>query len=1642
MMEHKHIKNGCIILAAFLCAMLAIPLQVFGATSGTFETRVIQLADDAEQTGGVSTNINDLELGKKLCGIRFQNVTIPQYSTITNAYIQFTVDKDTTGATDLTIWGHSNYWYPDTPDFTVQDIASRAKTFNAVTWNNVPPWGQVGETGVAQQTPDLSAIVQELVDRISWEEGDPLTFIIDGSGERTARAFKWANDNGEDVAPLLHIEYVADAITLQVSDSSDDAEERADGNMYLNSPDLDFFNATDRGTGIRFQNVTVPQGVQITKAFIEVVAHNEGAATSSGASTMVIKTETIDHAPAFSSTPNDLSTRSLSGQSVTWDPVPDWDLDKVYRTPDLSAIVQEIIGRPGWFSGNAMAFIFNQGQGWRCAYSFDTDSSKAAILHIEWDTANNPHITTDTNTIGTSCFETQNAPADSLTITNSGSGSMNYTLSENSSWFSISSTGGTILPGDDETITINYNTSGLAIGTYTDKITITAPGAPNSPVEITVSVTVLEQDQTYSCGHVPVYAENIISPAVMILLDVSGSMNNQINVSPNVDKPRTPDLSSIVQEIVDRPNWAPGNAMAFIVESNGGLGRRTAVSYDQNSGFAPLLHVTYNDGSDHEIEVRVSQSSDDGEEKIGQTSVHLTSADLEMVDDEGNGEQVIGIRFQNLSIPQGATITDAYMEFVVDETDTVTTNLKISGQDMDNPPTFADLDDNISGRTQTTAKVHWNAIPEWGGGTMEPKIDIAKSTIIDLIRDRAISWGFGSWVGDRDPYDGVPDYTIVHEGCKSHTADHQTAIEDAVNAVTATGNTPFAPSIEAARKYFTGAKPEDEDQGTTGDTYVNSECQPKFLINITDGIGNLNSTTADVNTNTAALADEEVTPIAVGFGLPPDQAEQIYEMAKVANEKGNVSQTDDVYALHDELAGVGQPFFAYSKQELIDAMTTITESIKGKVFHGSAPAPTTSVDLGDTVILAQFDAARWIGDVEAITKDSNGLWVSSVWAASDNLPATRSLWTVDASDNFVAYTDGTLATDNFACNVSTKPIGDIVNSTPVVVGAPPFWYPFDNYIRFAYDMAHTTPRDTMVYIGANDGSLHAIRLVDGVEQWAFIPKSMHDKLNLADSDPLYDRCAPEYCHQYYVDGTPVVGDVYADFDGNSTKEWRTMLVVGEREGGEAYFALDITSGKNFDAGDPTLYLWEFTDSELGQTWADPSISRTAVKDSSDKDWGTFFGSGYLPAQQATKEAYLFGIVAHDAADYWKDAGGNTTNRIKMSSGNDLTANIVNYDHGGNPFTVGETITGFDSGATAKVVAINNIVGNTATLTLTNAVGTFQADERLESAIATPPYPADLDGAPTGGGSLLNNALASPLAADLQGDYIADRIYAGDLYGNMYRIDDIGKHMTPTVSTLFSYGNASPNVNPIRAKADFAYAYAPGEIWVYFGSGIYETQADKTDNNQQYFFGLKDGTTPAATYHLNDPVSLQAKFSTETIDGKDVTFRYIDGTNTLNEPWKMQLFANQAGWGWNEAAPSGSERVITQPLAVAGIVFFTTFIPDEDVCAGSGDTWVFAVDYRTGLAAMDPIFDINNDGKFNDDDKVDIDGNGTKDVVPIGIKVGRGQGSHPVLHKDTLFITVTGDGDDGGGSGNDEEDFFAKKVNLPNKKVRVRTWMQQ
>jgi hypothetical protein len=906
------------------------------------------------------------------------------------------------------------------------------------------------------------------------------------------------------------------------------------------------------------------------------------------------------------------------------------------------------------------------------------------------------------------------------------------------------------------------------------------------------------------------------------------------------------------------------------------------------------------------------------------------------------------------------------------------------------------------------------------------RIDIAKSVISDLVKDRAISWGFGTWCNS-DPWDNLSDYTIIHEGTKRNTDEHQAALQSAIDAAQPHGGTPFSFSIEAATNYFEGSKTDE-----SGGSYVESDCQPKFLIEITDGMGNTGSTTQNTRSRTENLAAADVTGVGVGFGLDYADAEQLYVMADVANDKGDDSETDDIYALHTESAGVAQPFFAFNKQELIDALNTITESVKGAIFHGSAPAPTTSVDLGDMVIVAKFDASRWVGDVDAVIQDDNGLWTSQVWTASGALPAGRELWTItDPEDpaTVAAYTDATIENDNFQCTTE-KPIGDIINSTPVVVGSAPFWYPFDDYRTFARDLN----REAMIYVGANDGFLHAFRLSDGVEQWAFMPQNLHSKLANA-YDPLFDRCAPEYCHQYYVDGNPIAADIYADFDGDTHKEWRTILVSGEREGGEAYFALDITTGLPFDHSDdpgPTQYLWQFTDDELGETWGDPGIERvldTSVTGTPPPTiWAAYFGSGYLPIpdQQAAKEAYLYGVAAHDSSALWKDENDVSINRIKIADHSYLA-----YKNLASNYSAGEMVTGQTSGATGTIVAIDTI---DSTLELKNVSGTFQDNEILDG---------------NGGGSalvygtltsgqLIDDALASPLPVDMEGDYISDRIYVGNRYGNMYRVSDIGKDMTPAVTTLFTFENTSPNENPIRAKADYGFADNDGEIWIYFGTGRYENQADKQDIHQQYFMGLKDGTTPADTYKPADLVTLQAKFATTIIDSNAVTVRVTEGTNSLAQPWKMQLYPGNEVWGG--PVSSGSERAISQPLVAYGLVFFTTFIPDENICAGSGTTWVFALDYKTGLAPTSPIFDLNGDNHYDDADKVEVNG---EKVVPVGIYVGRGQGSKPVLHKDTLFITTTGDGLETIGDGGDgNQDFFAQKINIEAQMVRLEAWRQK
>ncbi len=186
-------------------------------------------------------------------------------------------------------------------------------------------------------------------------------------------------------------------------------------------------------------------------------------------------------------------------------------------------------------------------------------------------------------------------------------------------------------------------------------------------------------------------------------------------------------------------------------------------------------------------------------------------------------------------------------------------------------------------------------------------------------------------------------------------------------------------------------------------------------------------------------------------------------------------------------------------------------------------------------------------------------------------------------------------------------LGDIYHSMPVVVGLPRFNPPagqFTGYAEFKADLDGTnedlgipgaSTRSGRVYIGANDGMLHAFRVDNGREAWAYIPKAVLGRLSgLSDG------------HKFSVDLTIKAADVYSPGGlgtiwptvgtGNEKSGWHTMLASGLRKGGRSYYAIEVTDPDN------PVPVWEMIDQDadgltrdMGYTWSAPAFGRIMIE---------------------------------------------------------------------------------------------------------------------------------------------------------------------------------------------------------------------------------------------------------------------------------------------------------------------------------------------------------------------------------------------------------------------------------------------------------------
>jgi type IV pilus assembly protein PilY1 len=366
---------------------------------------------------------------------------------------------------------------------------------------------------------------------------------------------------------------------------------------------------------------------------------------------------------------------------------------------------------------------------------------------------------------------------------------------------------------------------------------------------------------------------------------------------------------------------------------------------------------------------------------------------------------------------------------------------------------------------------------------------------------------------------------------------------------------------------------------------------------------------------------------------------------------------NNVYDLwHAAINSRGEFFSVDSPEAMVQAFRDILNRIADRSATAARPAVSASFvsdntnQLQSRVYATQFSSEDWSGEVTKTTITKTGEAIAnqswSTRTANANLdPSLRKVLIKDPSNSTTGLQDfswnnlttaqqGFLNINPEGTGVSSDSrgpdrvtyirgdrskegenspqfrqrstiLGDIINSSPALVGTPAYisyladgiekpdrGVGYKDYTTFREDNKRSK-RKEMLYVGGNDGMLHAFESDTGKEIFAFIPSTVIQNLN-----KLSGQNYKGGEHRYFVDGSPIVRDVYFD----NTLGWRTVLIGTLRAGGKAMFALDVTDPDNIKL------LWEFdssNDIDLGYTFAQPEIVRLHTG-----QWAVLQGNGY------------------------------------------------------------------------------------------------------------------------------------------------------------------------------------------------------------------------------------------------------------------------------------------------------------------------------------------------------------------------------------------------------------------------------------------------
>lgn len=394
---------------------------------------------------------------------------------------------------------------------------------------------------------------------------------------------------------------------------------------------------------------------------------------------------------------------------------------------------------------------------------------------------------------------------------------------------------------------------------------------------------------------------------------------------------------------------------------------------------------------------------------------------------------------------------------------------------------------------------------------------------------------------------------------------------------------------------------------------------------------------------------QHMVTIGIGLGvIGAIEKDEAFDAIDTATEidwsKGSSDEEKIDDLLHASVNSRGNFFSAKNPAQFTSGLKELLADIASRIGAGtSLSASAAELVAGTTLYNATYRSGDWSGALIAFNIDeTSGEATSIKWSANFPLPANRKVFThrvqgsnLDAvrltsasnmdSDMQSALTAAVSVSNNAEHITSyllgdrsreqNKPggvfrnrpngiLGDIVHSSPIFVGKPDEslykfsgWAERTSHVTFANSNSNRTP---VIYVGANDGMLHAFSDATGSELFAFMPRAvvMNGIGSIAD---------PDYDHRYFLDGALAVQDVYMH------PNWKTVLVgttgrAGSNSNdqvGKAIYALDVTSPDTFNEDN---VMWEISHNAIGQITTKPVLAKLE-----DGHWYAILGNGYNSA---------------------------------------------------------------------------------------------------------------------------------------------------------------------------------------------------------------------------------------------------------------------------------------------------------------------------------------------------------------------------------------------------------------------------------------------